>query len=115
MIVCSCNVLTDAQVLETLGSECPASPRTPGQAYRCLGCDPCCGRCLTLINQILREARGADAVQVGCDTCPGAAADEPEPAIEPAVLSEDLMTRQAFADSPPARMADRPQAAQVTA
>src|ERR1700694_614986 len=42
MIVCSCNVLSDTQVRETVSA---ASARTAGQVYRCLGCSPQCGRC----------------------------------------------------------------------
>jgi bacterioferritin-associated ferredoxin len=75
VIVCSCNRISDHQLVETLASE--EQPRTPGQAYRCLGCSPNCGRCLPLINQVLQEAR--IAFKAGCDACPAAAADEPLP------------------------------------
>ena len=75
MIVCSCNVLSDSQILATLGSEEIARPRSPVQAYGCLGCAPRCGRCLPTIRTLLANARGANC-NVGCATCPGAAGDE---------------------------------------
>ncbi|HEX4767709.1 MAG TPA: (2Fe-2S)-binding protein [Lichenihabitans sp.] len=70
MIVCSCNVLSDKQILETLRSEDVARPRSAAQAYRCLGCAPQCGRCLTTVRQLLAEAR-IDTCGVGCAVCPG--------------------------------------------
>lgn len=72
MIVCSCNVLTKAQILQAIASESAQSPRTPAQTYRCLGCSPDCGRCLVTVQKILTEARLA-ACSVGCATCPGRA------------------------------------------
>ncbi len=71
MIVCSCNVLTDTQILATLESEESHSPRSPAQAYRCLGCRPDCGRCLVTVRALLAEAR-RDTCAVGCAICPGA-------------------------------------------
>jgi bacterioferritin-associated ferredoxin len=75
MIVCSCNVLTDKQILATLQSETPGAPRSPAQAYRCLGCNPECGRCLVTVRRLLQAAR-MDACNVGCPGCPGAAEHE---------------------------------------
>jgi bacterioferritin-associated ferredoxin len=72
MIVCSCNVLTDKQVLATLESEKADRPRSPGQVYRCLGCKPSCGRCLIRVRQLLEDARHSEC-EVGCATCPAAA------------------------------------------
>jgi bacterioferritin-associated ferredoxin len=71
MIVCSCNVLSDSQILATLASEEATRPRSPVQAYGCLGCAPRCGRCLTTIRALLANARGANC-NVGCAICPGA-------------------------------------------
>jgi bacterioferritin-associated ferredoxin len=71
VIICSCNVLSEADILETLKSESSAKPRSPVAAYRCLGCAPRCGRCLATVRALLAEARIADC-QVGCPTCPGA-------------------------------------------
>ncbi len=72
MIVCSCNVLTASQILATLETEASHQPRTPAQAYRCLGCRPDCGRCLVTVRALLAEAR-RDPCSVGCAICPGAA------------------------------------------
>jgi bacterioferritin-associated ferredoxin len=69
VIVCSCNVLTKAQILAAMSAE-PDLRRSPAQTYRCLGCAPQCGRCLVTIRKILDEAR-LDACQVGCAACPG--------------------------------------------
>jgi NAD(P)H-nitrite reductase len=72
MIVCSCNVLTDGDIFRVLGDRDGALPRTPAQAYKCLGCAPRCGRCLPLIRSIMEKARGQDAAcSVGCVDCPG--------------------------------------------
>jgi bacterioferritin-associated ferredoxin len=70
VIVCSCNVLTKAQILKAIASESAHSPRSPAQTYRCLGCSPDCGRCLVTVQKILTEAR-LSACSVGCATCPG--------------------------------------------
>ena len=70
MIVCSCNVLSHTQILATLESEDDARPRSPVQAYGCLGCAPQCGRCLPTVRALLAQARGGNC-QVGCAICPG--------------------------------------------
>ncbi len=75
MIVCSCNVLSDKEILSTLRSEDAGRPRSAAQAYRCLGCAPRCGRCLTTVRALLASARGTEC-QVGCAICPGARHDE---------------------------------------
>jgi bacterioferritin-associated ferredoxin len=86
MIVCSCNVLSHTQILATLHSEDAKSPRSPVQAYGCLGCAPQCGRCLATVRALLANARGADC-QVGCAICPGhndgEHSHEARPALEP--------------------------------
>jgi bacterioferritin-associated ferredoxin len=58
MIVCSCNVFSDAEVHACLGSgsDCP---RTPAQVHRCLGCSPQCGGCAKTIRSIIAEATSA--------------------------------------------------------
>jgi bacterioferritin-associated ferredoxin len=61
MIVCSCNVLSDAQVRETCARA--DAPRSPLQVYQCLGCSPQCGRCARTIRAIMDEALGA------CESC----------------------------------------------
>jgi bacterioferritin-associated ferredoxin len=77
MIVCSCNVLSHAQIVETLASEDAARPRSPAQAYGCLGCAPRCGRCLITVRKLLAEARVANC-NVGCALCPGVDHSHPE-------------------------------------
>jgi len=63
MIVCSCNVLSDQDVLAALdGGE---APRTTGQVYGCLGCSAQCGRCARTIRRIIDEALAA-----ACACCP---------------------------------------------
>jgi bacterioferritin-associated ferredoxin len=65
MIICSCNVLSDAQVRETCAGA--DAPRSPFQVYQCLGCSPQCGRCARTIRAIMDEALGS-----ACETCPAA-------------------------------------------
>jgi bacterioferritin-associated ferredoxin len=54
MIVCSCNLLTDADVRSTLTGV--ACPRTAGEVYGSLGCRAQCGCCARTIRQIMDEA-----------------------------------------------------------
>jgi len=65
MIVCSCNVLSDADVRTALATA--QTPRTTGQVYGCLGCSAQCGRCARTIRRIMDEALAAGA----CQCCPG--------------------------------------------
>lgn len=67
MIVCSCNVLSAAQIRAACHSD-GSSPRTAGEVYRCLGCSPQCGRCARTIRGIL-----ADACAASCAICPARA------------------------------------------
>ena len=50
MIICSCNVLTDGQVLAAV--EAHGALRTT-QVHCSLGCRPRCGRCFSAIRAIL--------------------------------------------------------------
>lgn len=70
MIVCSCNVLSDTQILATLRHHDAARPCSPAQAYRCLGCAPRCGRCVATVRALIAKAR-IENCEVGCTTCPG--------------------------------------------
>jgi bacterioferritin-associated ferredoxin len=56
MIVCSCNVLSDGDVLAACRNPGPDCPRTPAQVYRCLGCSPECGHCARTIRRLMDEA-----------------------------------------------------------
>lgn len=86
MIICSCNVLSEKQILETLRSEDLARPRSAAQAYRCLGCAPQCGRCLKSVRALLAQARIGNC-DVGCAICPGHEAHAHE-AHDPAIEAE---------------------------
>lgn len=67
MIVCSCNVLSDKQILATL--QLGAGPQVASQVYSCLGCAPRCGRCLETVRALLAQAH-LDNCNVGCAACP---------------------------------------------
>jgi len=67
VIICSCNVLSEAQILETLKLGANLRPHV---AYRCLGCAPRCGRCLETVRALLHKAH-LDNCKVGCPNCPG--------------------------------------------
>ncbi len=56
MIVCSCNRLSDREIA---GCCAQSATATVASAYRALGCAPKCGRCVSTINQILKDARAA--------------------------------------------------------
>ncbi len=59
MILCSCNVLTVARLLDaaaTLSAADPSRPVTAGRVLREIGVRPRCGTCLTLIRDIFRNA-----------------------------------------------------------
>jgi bacterioferritin-associated ferredoxin len=68
MIVCSCNVLSDDDVRNAVGTTQPL-PRNAKQIYGCLGCSAECGRCARTIKTILAEALGACA-EACCSGCP---------------------------------------------
>jgi bacterioferritin-associated ferredoxin len=59
MIVCSCNVLTEARIraaAESLAAEDPSRPITPGRLFRRLGARPNCGTCYRTIRAIVARA-----------------------------------------------------------
>ena len=53
MIVCSCNVLSDAQVRSAIASEAPRLRMS--RVYASLGCTAQCGRCVRTIKAMLEE------------------------------------------------------------
>jgi bacterioferritin-associated ferredoxin len=60
MIVCSCNVVSDAMVKAALApADGKLCPRTPSAVYKRLGCSPCCGRCFVTVREIIDETLGA--------------------------------------------------------
>ena len=86
MIVCSCNVLSDGDVLAACRNPGPDCPRTPAQVYQCLGCRPECGHCARTIRAIMDEALAAVANEAppcprGCCSAPLAATLAAEPSL----------------------------------
>jgi bacterioferritin-associated ferredoxin len=59
VIICSCNVLSEAQLVIVMQAEAPAPPRSPAEAYRCLGCAPRCGRCAKTIRALIKAHAGS--------------------------------------------------------
>jgi bacterioferritin-associated ferredoxin len=91
VIVCSCNVLSDAKILAALKSEDAARPCSPGEAYRCLGCAPRCGRCLATVRELIAEAHIANC-EVGCAVCPAGEHHDPherEEAPQPFLIAAE--------------------------
>jgi len=54
MIICSCHVVSDADIEDVLSASEP--PRTMSQVYHHLGHDPSCGRCVRSVRKIMRDA-----------------------------------------------------------
>jgi bacterioferritin-associated ferredoxin len=54
MIVCSCNVLTEADVRHSVANA-SSPPKEARDVYPLLGCAPQCGKCAPTIERILRE------------------------------------------------------------
>lgn len=75
MIICSCNVLSEAQVLATLKLGVNGRPRSAAQTYRCLGCAPRCGRCVETVRALILKAH-LEHCTVGCASCPAAEAHD---------------------------------------
>ncbi len=69
MIICSCNVLSEAQILETLKLGNDSRPQSAAQTYRCLGCAPRCGRCVETVRKLVAKAH-LENCHVGCAECP---------------------------------------------
>lgn len=71
MIVCSCNVLSDRDVRETVGSR-PDRPSV-GSVFRSMGCEAKCGRCVRSIVAIVDQHAGPRLDECGgtgdCDSC----------------------------------------------
>ncbi len=88
MIVCSCNVLSDTQILAALQTMEPSRRRSPAQAYRCLGCAPRCGRCVATVCALIAKAR-LQHCEVGCATCPAAADDGHAHAPQPLMIAAE--------------------------
>ncbi|MGN6572828.1 MAG: (2Fe-2S)-binding protein [Pseudolabrys sp.] len=89
MIVCSCNVLSEAQILESLKGDASGRPRSAGDAYRCLGCAPRCGRCVQTVRALAERAH-LENCAVGCPACPAhREAAHAEPAEMPYLIAAE--------------------------
>ena len=58
MILCSCNVLTQARIeaaAQVLVEMFPGRPVTPGGVFKVLGYRPRCGTCFELVRRLLRD------------------------------------------------------------
>jgi bacterioferritin-associated ferredoxin len=75
MIVCSCNVLSDADILSCV-IESEGKRLTPAQVHRALGSRPLCGCCAKAIRSITDSARCA----CGAEAC------SRSPQLSPAVF-----------------------------
>lgn len=77
MIVCHCNVLSEREIV---GATTPTGepPRSLGEVYRCLGCSPKCGRCITTVRALFAQVSDkhpcalCPATEQGCDHAHGA-------------------------------------------
>jgi bacterioferritin-associated ferredoxin len=81
MIVCSCNILTKARILEAaerLALEQPGRPLTPARVYRALGMKAQCTVCFVLVRRIIAES----GLMVTCPEPLGSGSeDELDPAL----------------------------------
>lgn len=71
MIVCSCNVLSDRDVRETLGAR--GERPSVGAVFRHMGCEAKCGRCVRSIVAIVDQHAATGLDECGgsgdCDSC----------------------------------------------
>ena len=66
MIICSCNVISDARIKAALVSE--DYPKTPCEVYKCLGCSPNCGRCISNVRLVINETLSMQAAGAAAQT-----------------------------------------------
>lgn len=72
MIVCSCNVLSDKDVRDTVGVR--VERPSVGAVFRHMGCEAKCGRCARSIVAIVDQHAGGALDEWGggdCDSCRG--------------------------------------------
>lgn len=71
MIVCSCNVLSDRDVRDTVGAR--GDRPSVGAVFRHMGCEAKCGRCARSIVAIVDQHAGRGLDEWGgssdCDSC----------------------------------------------
>lgn len=85
MIVCSCNCITDRDILDTVDRlmfDEPLRLITPAVVYKALGKRPRCGGCLPNTNEIVQARvdylRGDEVEAVGCQPAGGPDTSAPE-------------------------------------
>lgn len=67
MIVCSCNVVSDRQIIDAVSAS--QGMRTPSEVYRGLGCAPQCGRCARTIRALMDQVQNHNCGECAQD-CP---------------------------------------------
>lgn len=87
MIVCHCNAFSDHDVRRACLKEDGEGPRTVGEVYRCLGCGPKCGRCMSAVHEIMKTSLAAAQASCG-EHCPIAACPHHE--AHPAAVDSPL-------------------------
>ena len=65
MIVCSCNLLTDARIREALAK--PNPPERVRDVYAACGCAAKCGGCAGSINRLINEAKAVESKPVAAE------------------------------------------------
>ncbi len=73
MIVCSCNVLSDRDIRDSLGATGRRRPSV-GAVFRNIGCEAKCGRCAGNIVAIVDQHTASpleDSGNRACDSCRG--------------------------------------------
>ena len=63
VIVCSCNILTDQQVLHAIASATTNRPPTVKEVYAGLRCRARCGGCAATIRKLREEANASAALE----------------------------------------------------
>jgi bacterioferritin-associated ferredoxin len=65
VIVCSCNRISDAQILAARDSHPAGCPFSPGRAYKSLGCTMKCGRCVSTVRALLTQPHDEGCIVTG--------------------------------------------------
>ena len=85
MILCSCNILTKANIeaaARAMVAADPTRPVTPGRIFLALGARPNCGSCVDMIRRMLRD--------MGLPlTCPDPIASIAAPQLELVIETEE--------------------------
>lgn len=68
MIVCSCNVLTNQQILQAIATATTNRPPTVKEVYAGLRCRARCGGCVATIRKLREAAAGENGAQLEMST-----------------------------------------------